>query len=266
MEQYTSSDHTWVVCAYKESPYLQECVSSVINQTVKTRIVITTSTPNAYVSSVAEKNGVQLIVNQRCEGIASDWNFAFDNVQTKLVTFAQQDDVYEPLYVDRMLKYINVSKWPLIFFSDYQELRNAEKIDNRKILRIKRVLLSPLKFKRNWNSLFWRRRILSLGSPICCPAVTYERCRIGLHPYSNEYKMALDWDLWERLSRKDGAFVYCPEKLVLHRIHEDSVTTRMIQNHTKDKEDLKIFNRFWPDIVARKIEKLYVKSQDSNKI
>ena len=25
---YTAADHTWIICAYRESPYLEECILS----------------------------------------------------------------------------------------------------------------------------------------------------------------------------------------------------------------------------------------------
>ena len=36
--------HTFAVCAYKESEYLEECVKSLLEQTVKTNIIMATST------------------------------------------------------------------------------------------------------------------------------------------------------------------------------------------------------------------------------
>ncbi len=47
--------HTFVVCAYKESKYLEECIMSLVNQEVKSHIIMVTSTPNEYISSMAEK-------------------------------------------------------------------------------------------------------------------------------------------------------------------------------------------------------------------
>ena len=47
------SNHTFVVCAYKESEYLKECIESLLAQTVKSRIVIATSTPNEHIRSIA---------------------------------------------------------------------------------------------------------------------------------------------------------------------------------------------------------------------
>lgn len=37
--------HTFVVLAYKESSYLEECIKSVLNQKYPSKVVIATSTP-----------------------------------------------------------------------------------------------------------------------------------------------------------------------------------------------------------------------------
>lgn len=55
--------HTFAVCAYKESPYLEDCIQSLRAQTVKSNILIATSTPNDYIRSIAEKYDIPLIVN-----------------------------------------------------------------------------------------------------------------------------------------------------------------------------------------------------------
>ena len=73
---YTEKEHTWLVCAYKESPYLEECIRSLVSQTVKSRILITTSTPCGHISVVAEKYSVPVFVNTGKAGISGDWNFA----------------------------------------------------------------------------------------------------------------------------------------------------------------------------------------------
>ena len=33
--EYQNTDHTFAVCAYKESPYLESCIKSLVNQKVK---------------------------------------------------------------------------------------------------------------------------------------------------------------------------------------------------------------------------------------
>ena len=46
---YSESDHTFIICAYKESPFLAECIESILGQTVRGHVMMTTSTPNEYI-------------------------------------------------------------------------------------------------------------------------------------------------------------------------------------------------------------------------
>ena len=45
--------HTFVICAYKESEFLEECILSLKKQTVRSNIFIATSTPNKYIDDIA---------------------------------------------------------------------------------------------------------------------------------------------------------------------------------------------------------------------
>ena len=48
----TNSIHTFVVLAYKESKYLEECIKSVLNQKYRSEVVIATSTPNKFIDKI----------------------------------------------------------------------------------------------------------------------------------------------------------------------------------------------------------------------
>ncbi len=263
---YTHSDHTWAICAYKESSFLEECVKSLMAQTVSSNIIMATSTPNEYIEGIAEKYNIPLYINDGIKGIGGDWNFAYSKAQTPLVTIAHQDDIYELQYAEKMLEYINLAKKPIIYFSGYGELRNEEKIYNNSILKIKKLMLSPLKIKAFWTSRFIRRRILSFGCPICCPAVSFVKKEVGEAPFTNDYLSDIDWQQWEIQSRKKGSFVYNPEPLMCHRIHEESATTEIIGDNKRTKEDLEMFKKFWPAPIAKLIARLYSGSEKSNDI
>ena len=49
------NNHTFAICAYKESQYLEECIQSLKKQTVKSNIIMCTSTPNDYIKDLAKK-------------------------------------------------------------------------------------------------------------------------------------------------------------------------------------------------------------------
>lgn len=262
---FLPSDHTFVLCAYGESPYLEECLSSLKNQTTQTNILIATSTPNDHVKAIASNSSIPLFVNPSGPGIASDWNFAISCATTPLVTIAHQDDTYAPSYAERALEGLSRARRPLIFFTNYGEIRNGEEIDENGLLSIKRRLLSPMiKADGISDSTRTKRRILSLGSSICCPSVTLNLPILPSPPFHTEMKSNLDWDAWERFSRLDGSFVYDSEILMHHRIHEGSETSALIKDNTRTHEDLEMLKRFWPSPVAHLINLAYSQGQKSN--
>lgn len=266
MNKDISSLHTYVVCAYRESKYLEKCVCSVLNQKVKSTVIISTGTPNNHITSIAQKYGLQVFVNDKPSSIASDWNFAISCADTELVTLAHQDDIYEPEYSEKIAKAYRRAKDPIIVFSDYCELRGKKKVESNQLLKIKRIMLFPLRFSMLWKSRFVRRRILSFGSAICCPAVTLVKSRMPVPLFENNMKSNIDWQAWELLSRKEGSFVYVSEPLMMHRIHEESTTSAMLEDNARKEEDLMVFKNFWPEWIARLIEKVYQLGEKSNNL
>lgn len=266
MKRDISEQHTFVVCAYKESEYLEACVRSVLNQTYRSNVVISTGTPNDYIKKIAEKYHLELYVNEGKSSLANDWNFALNCVETELITLAHQDDIYEADYSMNIWKAYNKSQDPIIIFTDYNEIRGQITVENNQLLTIKRILLYPLRCSKLWKSIFVRRRILSFGSAICCPAVTMVKKNISIPLFEDNMKSNIDWQAWELLSRKKGSFVYISDPLMKHRIHKESTTSELLENSERKKEDLIVFRKFWPAPIASLIEKVYQKSEKSNSL
>ena len=191
--------------------------------------------------------------------------------KTKYVTVAHQDDIYEPDYAGECIRQADEAADTIIVFSDYGELRDGKKTDNNKLLKVKRLLLLPLKisffgkkiFERN---RFVRRRILSLGNAICCPSVTFNTELVKKEVFSSPMKSNVDWAAWEEYSGEKGRFVYADKVLMYHRIHEESTTSELIHDDNRTKEDYEMFCKFWPKWIARLLLRWYSKSQESNKL
>ncbi len=264
MRKYTEQDHAFVVCAYKESPYLEQCIQSLKKQSIKSEILVATSTPNAHIQRIAEKYELNVAVNTGEKGLAGDWNFAYQETKRALVTLAHQDDVYDKHYAEQIIKAINQCEKPLIAFSDYYELRDGVTVKKNTLLRVKRIMLFPLRWKALWKSRFVRRRILSMGSAICCPAVTMVKENLPCPLFKNNMKSNIDWQAWEEASRLEGSFAYVPAGLMKHRIHVESTTSELLGENKRKEEDLYMYEKFWPKWVARGIEYFYQKSEKSN--
>ena len=261
---YTKKDHTFAICAYKESEYLEDCIRSVLNQKIKTNVILATSTPNEYILSLCKKYDIPVYINKGEKGITQDWNYAISVTTTDCVTVAHQDDVYDNHYTEVLLKDLNCAKTPIIFFTDYSEIRNGVMVHDNKLLRIKRIMLIALRFKCFQSSRFIRRRILSLGSPICCPSVTFVRSNCPDKIFKHGFRADEDWQAWELLSKLKGSFVYSTKVLTYHRIHDESETSRIIGDNARGKEDYIMFKKFWPSPIARILTKVYGTSEKSN--
>ena len=146
------------------------------------------------------------------------------------------------------------------------ELRNNEIVYDTTLLRIKSLMLSPLRIKAFSGNIYIRRLILSFGDPICCPAVTFCLHNVTQPIFSNHFTSCEDWEAWEKLSRLNGRFVYVPKRLMCHRIHEESTTTAIINDNKRSDENLEMYLKFWPKPIAKFINNFYAKAEDSNQL
>ncbi|HEX8974731.1 MAG TPA: glycosyltransferase [Patescibacteria group bacterium] len=258
-----NSKHRFVILAYKESEYLEECIRSVVGQSVLNSVILATSTNNDFIEKLAEKYNLEIKENLGPKGIANDFEFALSCAEdAQYVTVAHQDDVYGRDYLENVAK--RMTDESLIVFTDYAELKGAKAEKNNANLLIKRILLFPLKFDFFQDKKFFKRLSLAFGNPICCPAVTYNMQKIPRPLFEDGFGSNMDWAAWEKLSKIEGKFIYSNMPLMLHRIHSDSTTSEFIMNDRRTSEDLKIFLRFWPFPVARLLSMIYKASEKNN--
>ena len=146
---------TFAICAYKESPYLEECIKSIINQTIKPNIIMTSSTKNKYIEDLAKKYDIPVYFKKGKSDIQDDWNFAVSKCDTELVTVAHQDDKYEPNFLEEILKKYT-SKELMITTNNYY-LINEKSVDDKN-LKVKRILKFPLLIPLIGDTRFVRKR------------------------------------------------------------------------------------------------------------
>jgi len=255
--------HTFVIPVYKQSPYLEQCIQSLLNQTVKSAIILTTSTPTDFSKQVAEKYGFPYFVNDN-GGIANDWNFALSKASTQWATIAHQDDIYEPDFTNELLKSANSDT--LIAFTDYEDLVDGKTRKSNLNSVVKKALLFPFVFKKNIRSTSLKKSILIFGDPICCPSVSFNLDALGNFRFSPEFTVALDWYAWYQLAKKHGSFCFINEKLMKHRIHAESETTLKLSEGKRRQEELQMFKMIWGDKIARIFSWIYTLGYADNKL
>jgi glycosyltransferase involved in cell wall biosynthesis len=263
-----SGIHTFAVCAYKECGYLDDTVSRLMNQTVKSKVFISTSTPNPFISAVAERYGIEVKINPSGGTSAKDWNFAYSQAETDYVTLAHQDDVYEPEFAEKTLSALENAKNPVVAYTEYYEIRHAGeddpgvRVDDNKIHRVKRLMLKTIDIS---NASRWlRNRVLSFGYPMTCAGTTYVKRRFNTIDFIPDWHNSHDWDSVMRLAAEKGEFLYIREMLIGHRIYLESQTTATISSGIRYQEDLECFRHYWPEPIAKCIMKQYAKAYMSN--
>jgi len=256
--------HTFVILAYKESPYLEDCILSLKKQTMKSKIILSTSTPSRFLNQMSQKHAIPLVINSKKQGIASDWSFAYQHAETDFVTLAHQDDVYQPTYTESCLNTPGVMK-SIILFTDYIEEHEGRIRETNLLLKVKRMMLTFFfPFQSKLNSLAMKKLLISLGNPISCPTVMYNKGKIGKFDFNQKFVMNLDWEANFRFAEMPGDFIYINNTLVIRKIHKDSETTKTLQNHRRHEEDRLIFESIWPDPIVKILLKLYSTGYKSN--
>ena len=251
-------EHAFAIPVYGEAIHLEFCIESILHQTLKSTIVLGTSTPSESLRRLATRYGLEVLVNSDRSDIATDWNFVLDRSATPLVTIAHQDDIYHPDYLKTITGLAGSDPDCLMAFTDYEEVTDQGDRPDTLNLKVKRQLCRrAFRGQRAISTRRAKRRLLSLGNPVCCPSVVINRTSIPDFRFSRHYKTNLDWDAWLRLADMPGAFLYCPDKLVAKRIHQGSETSVTIANRTRQREDREMFERLWPKPVAAMISSFY---------
>lgn len=258
-------DHCFAIPAYGESPYLEDCLQSLLAQQVRTRVVIATSTLNRHILELAERYGVPVHANTHKGGIGSDWNFAMQVADAPWVTLAHQDDTYSSKFAGRTLEMLSLHPSAVLSFSGYGEIENGRPREPSALLRIKQALLE-LGFlgKSHATSRFSKINALRFGCAIPCPSVTINTAT-GLQ-FRNDLKVDLDWAAWLQLAHGPGSFVYVRERLMMHRVHPESETSAAINAGDRLTEDEAVLKTLWPDLIARAIVASYKLAYQSNRV
>ena len=251
--------HIFALAAYGESPYLEEQLKSLYRQSVKSPVIMCTSTPNTHIRGLCEKYAVPLLVREGQPGLADDWNFAFEEgaKRAQLVTIAHQDDRYHPDYVKALL---HAYRWfpDLSLFCCRYETIDAEGRHIPGISEyVKRILRLPLRFHEQADRTFVKLLPLRFGNGIGCPTCTYNTAYCEPPLFRNKYRFVTDWDTLVRLAGLPGRFICVERPLLQYRIHAGAETMRNIRNHNREAEEREMFVRLHGRVGAEVLMGVY---------
>lgn len=275
--------HTFAVCAYQDSPYLESCIRSLKRQTVPSELICCTSTPSPFIEAITRRYQVPLYVREGESNIREDWLFAYRQARGRLVTIAHQDDVYRKDYAKELLKAYEA--WPdlLVFVSDYMTLKmkksrqgqeagaaqeagpeqEAAKLEAVNLVwLVKKLLRLPLRLQFLAHNKWVKRSSLLFGNSLCCPACTYRKEVIGEDMFHSSYEFALDWDNLYELAGKEGRFICVEKPLLAYRVHENATTRACIEDNRRAADERAMFAKLWPKPVVRILMHFYKKAYE----
>lgn len=262
------NSHTFAICAYQESPYLEYCIQSLMTQTKKSNIILCTSTPGAFLDNIAEKYKIPMYIREGQSDIRDDWNFAYAKADTEYVTIAHQDDIYHKKYVEEMYRYFEKYPDTILAMTDYKIVNDRNKARGDISLIIKQILKLPLRLSCLADKKVMKLGVQSLGNAICCPSVCYHKSLIQKQRengetgnqtllFQSDMKYALDWDTFYQLAHLKGRFTYVPKMLFYYRMHDGTTTKKCLKDHRKTEEEMQMFEKFWPGWLVKIIMKVY---------
>lgn len=256
--------HTFAVCAYKDSPYLEECLISLKKQTVKSEIICCTSTPSVFLEEITEKYKIPLLVRKGDSNIREDWLFACRSAHGRLVTIAHQDDVYRRDYAEELLKLYERYPDLSVFASDYVTLKMTEKGAHpecfNSVWLVKKILRIPLRLRFAADRRIIKRSCVIFGNSLCCPSCTYNREKTGDDMFHSAFTFALDWDNLYELAGKEGRFVCSEKPLIAYRVHSGATTKACIEDNRRAEDEIAMFRKMWPGWMVRILMHYYRKA------
>lgn len=253
----TSDRLTFVVPVCGDSPYLEQCLESLAKQSVRCPVILSTSAPSQHQQRAAGRYGIAVVENPDGGNISADWNFAYGLAPTPFVTIAHQDDIYLEEYAGRCLELAGRFPDFLAVFSNYWELDAGRLRTSSAALLAKRLWLGAFCLRTRLRSAFWKKFLVAFGDPLCTPSAMLNKTAIGHNPFRRGFLSGVDWDLWQRLAERKGAFVYERRPLLVYRIHGHSVTAQAIRRGLRRKEDLSLLKKSFPGAVAHGLAVLY---------
>lgn len=243
--------HTFAVCAYKDSPYLETCIKSLKRQSVPTNIILCTSTPSKYLQGMAEVFGLPLYVREGASDIQDDWNFAYHMAESRLVTIAHQDDYYHKDYVKTLQTCWERYPDTTVFTTDCAVVKDDTVQKPGLVPFVKHLLRLPLRLRQLADKTWVKKAALVFGNPIICPSCTYDKESLGEPLFDSPLKFALDWDTMWKLAKRPGRFVCVEKPLMYYRIHGEATTKACIENQERASDEAAMYAKIWPRPMVR---------------
>ena len=238
-----------IIPVYNSEKYVEKCICSVMAQTLpELEIIIindgSIDESGKILRKLAQKDSRIILLEQENKGVAAARNLGVEKATGKYLTFVDGDDYLQEDYIEKMYSLAEKETLDMVICGLTYVDEGGKELNK----------IIPGVYKRLENEE-WTFRI----SAVCS------------HLYKRELweKYDVKFQSGERgevLSRRKGEFAYTAKAGMEHRIHQESTTSELIEENGRRAEDLYMFRKFWPGWIAKMIERVYQKSEESNEV
>jgi glycosyltransferase involved in cell wall biosynthesis len=211
---------TVIIPAFNYARYIEQCISSVLQQTyprIETIVVDDGSTDNT--ADVIKKFGDKIrIVRQANSGVSVARNTGLLNSSGEYVAFLDADDWWEPIKVETQIAKMLIMQAGISYGFYYSEH------DSGKTMEFTFPQVNELV-----KNQYLRSPLTSL-IPLPCSNAIIKREIIGNNLFNTKLSNSADWEYFARISR--GVLVVCvPVALTHYRIHPNSMSRRKLRSY-----------------------------------
>lgn len=227
-----------IIPVYNHANYLEKCIKSAVEQDYQNLEIILVDDASTdlivkrLLDRYAENPRVKLLINEKNIGISETQNRAIMNSTGEIIAFLDCDDYLSHDAISRSLKYWDKSTVYL-----HTARTNVDKNDN---------VIQRISFEHLPRSNYFLENLERMYATHFKLIRRDAFARVGL--FDPRFETAQDYDMLMRIAfhYPSSAFVFAPEFVYFHKIHEDQMSAkrmdRQIENTARIQKEARLRN------------------------
>jgi glycosyltransferase involved in cell wall biosynthesis len=174
------------------------------------------------------------------EGIAANWNRAFDLVETEYFTLLHCDDAYEPDYLTAMIELMDKYPTAAIGHCAAAIINDTDEVIYSVVDAYKESRFFPTEIVSRSRRAEFNK--LLQGDYVNCPSVIFRTAavtKVGM--FNPELRQTLDWEYWFRILNQGFDIVGVKRKLFRYRRHTENASVINSLSLKRYQEELQTF-------------------------
>lgn len=237
-----------MVPAYGESPYLEETLKSLIENStteISQIFVFDDASTTSHILDTCNKFGqdIQYNRNKTNIGLAGNFQNCINQSTTKYTMIIGSDDRVMPGFEETFLR--AVGEWPetSILQLGVRAIDENGNVINGLTERIKAIISPVRKMDKNTSGAHLIKRLL-IGQWLYFPAIVWRTETLKRYPLNLEYRTAVDLNLILEMALKNEIFTLCSRPVFEYRRHKESVSSQLGRSAARTKEELLVHEDF----------------------